>query len=440
MVAPTDDDPDALDLIGFCGTRPSAVLVREISLCNGWAGGWRFGPTPFLQPTNDSTERRGNRRTTDADARRSLIGPQQGTVLYGAVEASGPNGGRPASTRRHQMSMGWTCAGIDVVAVEVLLFAPIIVSPRRAHPNGLLAVHVGAGNEPVDAINRSAASLSDVLQPTSTRGELFWRDLAGLLGSSVSAAGPVRGMYFDQIETSGSARSEALALAYQRVAGAAEIDTHLRTRAERHELTIARPDWSALVLRDGGAFVAHQTSGERFAPTLRTLVHTVYLDGLLLALTQRRLLDDSDQRATEAGLDTPTDLVSLESQHFDFKRTYWRTSLTQKRHSPTDDVFRAFQNELLTPLDVADVEDRVREGARLARTLHAERAEQAQDQLTRLVRNATIVIGSFSLAFTAAPVLTGPSFGAFLWAALIAVAGIAVAFTFLHLAKAREAR
>jgi hypothetical protein len=51
---------------------------------------------------------------------------------------------------------------------------------------------------------------------------------------------------------------------------------------------------------------------------------------------------------------------------------------------------------------VADVEDRVREGARLARTLLAERA--------------------------------------FLWAALIAVAGIAVAFTFLHLAKTREAR
>ena len=224
------------------------------------------------------------------------------------------------------------------------------------------------------------------------------------------------------------------------MAGAAEIDAHLRARAELHELTIARPDWSALVLRDGGAFVAHQTSGERFAPTLRTLVHTVYLDGLLLALMQRRLLDDSDQRATEAELVTPADLVSLESQHFDFKRTYWRTSLTQKRHSPTDDVFRAFQNELLTPLDVADVEDRVREGARLARTLLAERAEQAQDQLTRLVRNATIVIGSFSLAFTAAPVLAGPSFGAFLWAALIAVAGIAVAFAFLHLAKTREAR
>jgi len=46
-------------------------------------------------------------------------------------------------------------------------------------------------------------------------------------------------------------------------------------------------------------------------------------------LTQRRLLDDSDQRATEAELVTPADLVILESQHFDFKRTYWRTSLTQ---------------------------------------------------------------------------------------------------------------
>lgn len=437
MATSTDDDPNVLDIIGLCGTRPSAVLVREIRLCDGLADGWRPGPTPFLQPTSDSAKQRGHRRTTDADARRSLIAPQQGRVLYGAVEPLCPEGGRPASTRRHQLTVGWTCAGIIVVAVEVLLLDSSVVSPRRGLASGLLAVHVDAGNEPVDATDRRTAALSDVLQPTSPRGELFWRDLADLLGSSISAVGSVRGMYFDQIEKSGSARSEALALAYLRVAGAAKIDAPLRERAERHELTIERPDWSALVLRDGAAFVAHQTGGEQFSPTLRMLVHTVYLDGLLLALTQRRLLDDSDQRATAADLDTPADLVSLESQHFDFKRTYWRTSLTQKRRSPTDDVLRAFQNELLTPLDVTDVEDRVREGARLARTLHAERAEHAQDQLTRLIRNATIVIGSFSLAFTAAPVLAGPSFGAFLWAAFIAVTGIAVAFTFLHLANTR---
>ncbi|MCA1712934.1 MAG: hypothetical protein LC789_15370 [Actinobacteria bacterium] len=436
-MASIDDDQDVLDLVGFCGTRPSAVLVREILLSTSLAGDWRIGPAPFLQPTNESTERRGNRRTTDADARRSLIGSQQAAVLYGAVDTSIGRGGRPASTRKHQLSPGWTCGGMQVAAVEVLLFAPIPEGAPGAHPNGLLAVHVAATEEPLEALREGAARLSDAVHPSSPRGRMFWQDLADRLAPGVSARGPLRAMSFDQLDSAGPANTEALARAYQRVTGAAEITAHLKARAERHKLTIARPDWSALVLRDGGAFVAHQTSGEPFAPTLRTLVHTVYLDALLLAWTQRRLLDDSDRRATEAQLVDPTDLVSLESHHFDFKRTYWRTSITQKRHSPTDDLYRAFQNELLTPLDVADVEDRVREGARLARTLHAERAERAQEELTRMVRNGTIVIGSFSLAFTAAPVLAGPSLDAFLWAALIAAAGIVLAFTVLHLVKKR---
>ena len=162
-------------------------------------------------------------------------------------------------------------------------------------------------------------------------------------------------------------------------------------------------------------------------------MHSVYLDALLLAWLQRQLIDRSDLLAARADLSASKDLVELERKHFNFKRTYWRTALTYKRTSPTDEIFRAFQAELLTPLDVQDVEERVQEGARLARMLQAEEAEMAQDRLTRLVRSATVVIGSFTLCFTAAPVIGSPGVALFAWAAGFAVAGMAVAFGLLAL-------
>ncbi len=159
---------------------------------------------------------------------------------------------------------------------------------------------------------------------------------------------------------------------------------------------------------------------------LRTMVHSIHLDSLMLALLQRELLDRTVTRAARADIATPADLVELEKRHFDFKRTLWRTSLTDKRTSPTDEVFRAFQYELLTPLDVADVEERVTDGAQLARTLQAERLEA-------LVRTAAVVIGAFTLAFTAAPVISDPSPSLFAWATLAGAVGVAVSAVLLLL-------
>ena len=90
----------------------------------------------------------------------------------------------------------------------------------------------------------------------------------------------------------------------------------------------------------GGSFWSCETgqpssainrAARRSQAVLRVLVHSVHLDALLLAMIQRRLIDASGDRAVVAPLDDPRELVLLEQAHFDFKRTYWRTSLTDKR-------------------------------------------------------------------------------------------------------------
>ena len=49
--------------------------------------------------------------------------------------------------------------------------------------------------------------------------------------------------------------------------------------------------------RDGAAFVAHQVNVEEFTESLRMLAHSVHVDGLLLAMTQRHMIDASGDSA-----------------------------------------------------------------------------------------------------------------------------------------------
>ena len=94
-------------------------------------------------------------------------------------------------------------------------------------------------------------------------------------------------------------------------------------------------------------------------------------------------------------------------------------------------MFRQFQEELLTVLDVEDVEDRVADGARLAVSISNKRQREAEDRLERMVQTASVVIGAFALSFTAAPVIDTPSWTLFLVA--LAAGIVAMMLTFLVL-------
>lgn len=377
--------------------QATAVVCRVLELEQ--LPGWSPGPVPFCQPSSPETRARGLHLSTDATARSTLVSRDLAPVLYDPK-------------LRRWLEVRDPVAGIHLNAVEVLAIGDGATT--------LLAVHLA-----------DAARLPSIRRPTSPEAVAFWTALKDQhLPAARYAEGPVRSVSFASAPS-----DQAMVEAYTAISGIREGSGQ---RSARHELTVSKPDWSALILRDGLAVISHPAEDTAFAPHLQVQTHSVYLDALLLAWSQRILLDRSGERAVHARLDVPDELVALERGHFEFKRTAWRRSLTHKRTSPLDDVLTSLQRELLTDRDVEDVEDRVRDGARLARTLHQEESTRAQEALNRTVQIAAIVIGALGLAYAAAPTVAQPSWALFLWASLAGLAAIGVSLIALSLMSGKD--
>jgi len=361
-----------------------------------------------VQPSNETAARRGHAAATDGQARRTLVAPQQADVLYGDVGLA----------RRHLI--------VDTDAQDFRLLA-LEQLTMPAKDTALLAVHLASKGDRADYQDL----LAETVHSRASATDRVWAGVSEAIGQEYKfARGPEPPKSISFIDGVNNALVAAYALI---TASGSNRMTDLNRRAAKYSFTIEAIDWSALVLRDGAAFVGHQVSDEAYAPTLRMLAHSVHLDALLLAMVQRTLVDASGALAVKASLEDPSELVKLERDHFDFKRTYWRTSLTAKRTSPCDIVLRAFQDQLLTQLDVTDVEERVEDGARLAQSLHSQHQERAQRTLNRMVQRVSVIIGAFGLAFTAAPVVGQPSWSLFLVAAAVGLVGMGLAFLVLWL-------
>ncbi|GAA4287679.1 hypothetical protein [Georgenia daeguensis] len=318
-----------------------------------------------------------------------------------------------------------TAEGLTILGIELLGgSARYEIGGQHA----FAVVHVTSEEPSMEALLQAVPGAVHGLRHSAN---LFWSEVRALLPTAVviKERPKIRVLaYAPFAEERARPYLGPLELAYALVSGAGPASgADLAVRAAKHRFTVERPDWSCLVLRDGAAFVSHQTTQEDFSAVLRVLVHSVHLDALLFALVQRCLMDDAGRQTTTVGLEDASALVDLERAHFEFKRTYWRTSLTDKRSAPPDMVLREFQEQLLTARDVMEVEVRVQEGARLAHSLLEAGQEEAQQRLNRLVRTVSVVIGAFGLSFAAAPVVAEPSWSAFGAAVLAGAGGAAVA-------------
>jgi hypothetical protein len=399
----------------------SAVLIVPINMNMATAADsdWAPGPLRIVQAVNETTRRRGNMRTTDAEARQTLVATQPAAVLYGR-----------AGFRRLSRVVDSSAEGLRILAIELLGGADKHQTGEyeSVKPHAFAAIHVAPVECSADALLAAAAAAVNGVRQSE---HPFWSEVGALLPSGVALKErpKVRVLaYAPFVEERIRPYLDPLELAYALVSAAgAGSGADLAVRAAEHRLTIERPDWSCLVLRDGAAFVSHQSTQEDFAEVLRVLVHSIHLDALLLALIQRCLMDDAGRETTEVSLENASSLVALETSHFEFKRRYWRTSLTDKRSAPPDVVLREFQEQLLTARDVAEVEERVQEGARLAHSLQGMAQEEAQQRLNGLVRTVSVVVGSFGLSYAAAPVVAAPGWDVFGVATLAGAGGAAIA-------------
>lgn len=397
---------------------PSGVVVRPVTMRPDRRLEFLGGPLPVSLPSNATTADRGGAALTDEKARRTLVGSQQSDILYGRESP------RPQTHRWHRILDEADGFAPECVAIECFLGPDD--NPRNAARPGYLVLHLSGA----PTINEHL----DLVHPHSLRRPSgLWTEVAEAVGATLDVHAGVRRLNF-----MATTEDDGFLPAYGLLSGSPSRRLgDLAPRADERTFTLSRSDWSALILRDGATFVSHQKGAESFGPTLRSHVHSVYTDALLLALLQRRLVDESGEAAVHATLSSPEALAKLEKDYFDFKRRYWRVSLTDKRNSPTDDIFRAFQAQLLTPLDVEDVEERVMNGARVARTMYAERQATEQEQLGRRLEEGSAFIGSFLFAYTAAAVTRDPSWTTFVVATFVGLLGMFASVGFIRWSRRR---
>ncbi|MGY1434569.1 hypothetical protein [Streptomyces reniochalinae] len=107
-------------------------------------------------------------------------------------------------------------------------------------------------------------------------------------------------------------------------------------------------DWSALVLRQGAAFIGHRRDhgpSDPFYGYAELHARSIYLDALLLGMIQRTHIDHltEDLAQVFTGPGEANRLSKLERRIAHFRSTYWRQHLTT--HGIANDLLIAYQQQ-----------------------------------------------------------------------------------------------
>ncbi|MBZ6137832.1 hypothetical protein [Streptomyces olivaceus] len=146
-------------------------------------------------------------------------------------------------------------------------------------------------------------------------------------------------------------------------------------------------DWSALVLRQGAAFLGHRPdSGDGDFYGFGALhSRTIYLDALLLGALQRDHIDELTDELSEV-FTSPRRLAgrvaALERSIALFRSGYWRQHLTA--HGPANELLLAFQNQHRLPARFNEILAEAADYSRLVQTQESQQISGALGVLTVL--------------------------------------------------------
>ncbi|MGW3496152.1 hypothetical protein [Streptomyces sp. NPDC001020] len=145
-------------------------------------------------------------------------------------------------------------------------------------------------------------------------------------------------------------------------------------------------DWSALVLRQGAAFLGHRpdTGAGDFFDFGALHSRTVYLDALLLGALQRDHIDELTDELSEVfdSARLARRVAGLERNIAAFRSTYWRQHLTA--HGPANDLLLAFQNQHRLPARFNEILAEAADYSRLVQTQESQQISGALGVLTVL--------------------------------------------------------
>lgn len=363
------------DLETVTGARQALTVILPIHLES--APRWAEGPFPFQL---------GSRRT-DAATRSTYFAPASARVLYGA----------PGKPCRWHRPMSVDQEGLHLHGMELLRTA---TSRNPGHALAVLHLTVARPLLPVlRAIGHRPAA-----DPDPLTGPLSPGDLLGGIADIRASAGTfaIARPYTIAFLTPAPHHTPALRPTAQDTLprGADQWLWQLASRSTPADYPLApettaevfgqavrvSADWSALVLRQGAAFLGHrEDTGEGdFYDFAALHARTVYLDALLLGSLQRDHIDEltDELSAVFDGSRLAGRVASLERNIALFRSTYWRQHLTA--HGAANDLLMTFQTQHRLPGRFAEILAEAADYSRLVQTQESQQISGALGVLTIL--------------------------------------------------------
>lgn len=362
------------------GARQELTILLPVRLRR--TPGWPVGPFPFEL---------GSRRT-DTPTRSTYFAPASARALYGAA-------GRPC---RWHLLQDIKHDGLHLLGLELLRAA------TARDPEHALAVLHFTVERPLLPVLRALAGRRSVPTeepPPSLTGPF---DPAVLLAGLADVRDPTapfaiarpytiafltpKAEHTPTIRNSPEGELPATAdrWLWQLASRSTTADFPLAPETAAVQLKEAvriSADWSALVLRQGAAFLGHRpdTGEGDFFEFGALHSRTVYLDALLLGSLQRDHIDELTDELSEV-FTSPRRLArrvaTLERNIALFRSSYWRQHLTA--HGPANELLLAFQNQHRLPARFNEILAEAADYSRLVQTQESQQISGALGVLTIL--------------------------------------------------------
>ncbi|MFF3450044.1 hypothetical protein ACFYXJ_23245 [Streptomyces sp. NPDC002667] len=368
------DEAQPLDEV--TGARQELTVVLPVRLLR--TPGWNEGPFPFES---------GSRRA-DTVTRSPYFAPASARALYGT----------PGCPCRWYLPLDVKQDGLHLLGMEILRAA---TARRPEHALAVLHFSVERPLLPVLRAlgGRRRASLGDTLTGAF--------DPAGLLAGTAdvrNADGPfgIARPYSIAFMTPAAHHAPALRHGtegdlpptadrwlWMLASRSAPADFPIApetARDQSKDVLRISADWSALVLRQGAAFLGHRPdSGTGDFYEFGALhSRTVYLDALLLGALQRDHIDELANELSEvfASARLARRAAALERNIAVFRSTYWRRHLTA--HGAANDLLLAFQHRHRLPERFQEILAEAADCSRLVQTQESQQISGALGILTIL--------------------------------------------------------
>ncbi|WP_316745620.1 hypothetical protein [Streptomyces sp. MK7] len=358
------------------GARQELTVVLPVRLLR--VPGWPQGPFPFEL---------GSRRT-DAQTRSTYFAPASARALYGAP-------GRP---RRWHLPLDEKHDGLHLLGMELLRAATArnpehalavlhfsVERPLLPVLRALSGRRPATVEEPLTGVfdpARLLAGIADVRDPDAPFALARPYSIAFMSPTAQHSPALRAGL-------EGALPPTADRWLWQLASRSTPEDFPLPPETAQEQLkdTVRiSADWSALVLRQGAAFLGHRadTGTGDFFEFGALHSRTVYLDALLLGSLQRDHIDELTDELSDVFNSSrlARRVATLERNIAVFRSTYWRQHLTA--HGAANDLLLAFQNQHRLPARFGEILAEAADYSRLVQTQESQQISGALGVLTIL--------------------------------------------------------